>query len=87
MRRALSILLVLASCGAPQDTACDAVCSELVTTCDYAAFPSFASCQQGCGYWESEGVDVQAYLECVRDADCDTFALVECEHAYGPAAH
>jgi hypothetical protein len=81
----LALLLSIAGCAHEAST-CDQTCSELVTSCDYAAYPSFASCQQGCAYWEEQGVDVEGYLGCVEQAECNTFDIVECEHAYGPDA-
>ena len=84
MRRAAVCLLALCACAQePPPTACTTVCDELVDSCEYAAFPTMESCLQGCGYWETEGADVDAYLTCVQDAECNTFAIVECEHEHG----
>jgi hypothetical protein len=75
---------LLASCGGWQSGPCSDMCHELADRCDYAAYPSFSSCYDGCVYSQSErGADITAQNECVQAADCDTFAIVECEHANG----
>ncbi len=79
------VLLVLAACedeGGP-NSMCDDICDELVQSCDYAAFPSVESCEQGCAYSKSEGADIEGYLNCVEAAECNTFEIVGCERAYG----
>ena len=68
--------------GATSASPCGTMCSELVTNCQYAAFPSFDSCVQGCEFNESEGADVRGQRDCVDEAACNTFAILECEHAY-----
>lgn len=89
MRRALSILIVLAGLGCAEESAgtdatCQALCDVLVQDCAFAAYPSESSCAQGCAYNQEKGADVDALLECVNDADeCDPFAIAECEHAHG----
>ena len=62
---------------------CYKLCQELVQTCDYDAFPSFASCEEGCLYYEEEEVDIQSQLECITEAECDPFSVIECEHQHG----
>lgn len=62
---------------------CDDMCRELVQTCGYAAFPDLQSCIDGCTYNETQGADIEGQTQCVLDAACDTFLIVECEHAYG----
>lgn len=62
---------------------CQDLCTALVTDCGYGAFPDFESCLQGCAWDESEGADIAGELQCVEQAACDTFAIVECEHTYG----
>jgi hypothetical protein len=84
-RPALLGALLLGACN-PETRAegiCDDLCRELVQGCDYAAFPSLDSCRQGCAWNKEEGADIQAEYDCVTEASCDTFAIVECEHAYG----
>ena len=62
---------------------CYSLCQELVQTCDYSAFPSFSSCEEGCVYYQEEGVDVEGQLTCIQEAECDEFAVIECENEYG----
>ena len=79
-----AVLLVLTACtGSGVGATCEVLCRELVQTCDYQAFPSLASCMDGCDYAEAEGADIEGQLTCIQDAACDTFAVVECEHTYG----
>jgi hypothetical protein len=81
--RSLALLLLLAGCPATEESVCSDLCVELVTHCEYAAFPSIESCNQGCNYAASEGADVEGEAGCVLAAECDTFEIIECEHAYG----
>lgn len=69
----------------PNQETCEELCDQLVDTCQYAAFPDAGSCVQGCLYNASLGGDVEGQLDCVFFAQCDTFAIVECEHQHGPA--
>lgn len=66
---------------------CGDMCRNLVQDCGYAAFPSVESCFDGCLYAEERGADVDAQATCIAGATstdtCDTFAIVECEHAHG----
>lgn len=78
----LLILLTSACTEAVPPTACGQMCDELVSTCSYAAYPSMESCLQGCQFNETEGRDVAGQQECVAEAECNTFAIVECEHAF-----
>ncbi len=88
MRRTLALLLTLCACAQEEEGLhsqdCEDLCSELITACAYTAFPSTDSCLQGCSWNESEGAAIAAQLACVKDAACDTFLIVECEHEYGP---
>ena len=79
----LPLLAFLAGCRPAEQSVCQDLCIELVTTCAYAAYPSLDSCMQGCGYAASEGVDVEGEAECIFASECDTFAIIECEHEYG----
>lgn len=63
---------------------CEKLCRELVQNCEFAAYPEFGSCMEGCAYNETEGGDIAAQLTCVEAAACDQFAIVECENAHGP---
>ena len=68
------------------ETSCEALCSELVYSCDYAAYPSVDSCLQGCEYDASKGADVEAELECIQDAKCDPIETVSCARTFNPEA-
>ncbi len=67
----------------PSESACEDLCTELVDVCAYEAFPDRASCMQGCLYSSDVGADLDGQRECVLGAACDTFTIVECEHAFG----
>jgi hypothetical protein len=83
--RAAWILLAVAACSkkTPEAKACEDLCDELVVGCAYEAYPSIDSCMQGCLYELSLGADPIGQLPCILEADCDEFAVVECEHEYG----
>ena len=83
MRLLPLLLLVIAACKPSESSVCQDLCIELVTNCQYAAYPSLDSCIQGCTYNASEGADVDGEAQCITDAQCDTFAIVECEHQFG----
>jgi hypothetical protein len=76
-------LIALVGCNETEETVCDGLCRELVQSCSYAAYPSIESCRQGCEYASELGADITAEKECIIEAECDTFAIVECEHVYG----
>ena len=78
-------LFILAGCSTGSDTKspCYNLCQELVQTCDYAAYPTFSSCEEGCVYYQDEGVDVEAQLTCIQEAECNEFDVIECEHKHG----
>lgn len=76
------VALLAAGCSETVVTSCQSMCRELVNNCQYAAYPTFDSCMQGCGFNEEQGADVSGQETCIADAQCDTFAIVECEHAY-----
>lgn len=80
--RWISLSLLFFACKPDAaDGPCADLCANLVTHCGYEAFPDYDSCLQGCTYDEEQGKDVDAELACVEAADCDTFAILECEHA------
>lgn len=79
------LLPLLLSCEPEVEVACETLCDELVKTCEYSAFPEYDSCLSGCLFDEENGSRTEPFLECVLDADCDTFAVVECQNAYGSA--
>ena len=83
-------MITLAACstsGTGEKSPCDDMCNELLGTCDYAAFPDKMSCMEGCLYAEENNADIESQKECVLDAACDTFAIIECEHTYGVEAN
>jgi hypothetical protein len=59
------------------------LCQELVQTCDYSAYPTFSSCEEGCLYYQDEGADIEAQLTCIQESECNEFDVIECEHAHG----
>jgi len=83
MRYAIAAILVFACAGQRELSHCEEMCTELVSNCEVAAFPNQDSCVQGCTYNADQGADVEDQLECILDADCDAFDIVECEHEYG----
>ena len=85
MTRALVLLSLLAAgCSTYESGPCDDLCTELSSECGYAAFPTFGSCYQGCEYAEAEeGADIVGHVGCVQAAECNTFDILECEHAFG----
>ncbi len=77
-------LAVLLACGGDSEqSVCHDLCTELTGTCDYDAFPDINSCMQGCEWNAEQGADIAGQTACVKGAACDTFAILECEHAYG----
>lgn len=79
------LVLWLIGCDTDEETVCQTLCRELVTECGYGAYPTFESCQQGCGFQQGQGADVEGESACILKASCDTFAILECEHRFGPA--
>jgi hypothetical protein len=84
----LLLMLPLTACekessAADASQTCNDLCDELVTNCEYGAYPRYDSCLQGCSWYEEQGADVLGELHCIQDAACDTFLIVECEHEYG----
>ena len=76
--------LFFLGCEAEAEVPCETLCDELVKTCEYKAFPEYDSCVSGCLYDEEAGGQSEALRDCVLDAACDTFAVVECENDFGP---
>lgn len=83
VRTPLLALWWVAACGPSESSICTDLCTELTGTCNYPAFPDMTSCMQGCEYNAQQGADIVGQTACVQAAGCDTFAIVECEHAYG----
>lgn len=66
------------------DSPCEELCLELVNQCDFAAYPDYTSCLEGCVYNETEkNQQTEDMLECVVGASCNEFEIMECEHQYG----
>jgi len=38
---------------------------------------------QGCADELANGADIFQQEECILDADCDTFAIIECQNSFG----
>lgn len=80
----LTLLLSLLGCaGSEAKEICDGICDELVMECGYEAYPTYESCLQGCLYKEEQGAKMDRAFQCVQKAECDTFEIIECEHAEG----
>jgi hypothetical protein len=79
----LGLLLVACKSGGGANTVCDDLCDQLVNTCQIPAYPTSESCVAGCLYNAEQGGDVLSELACIEQAQCDEFAIVECEHQYG----
>lgn len=73
-------LLGLVGCETAEKTNCDYLCEELVYSCAIDAYPDYDSCIQGCLYDTEQGNMPAGKLDCISDAQCDTFALIECEN-------
>jgi hypothetical protein len=77
------LLLLVVGCQPEEVTTCEALCDHMVNECEYDAYPSMDSCEQGCAYSQSEGADVDKEQQCIAKANCDTFGILECEHKFG----
>ena len=75
--------LVSACVGPPPKAVCDATCDKLVLECGFAAFPSHQSCVEGCLIDAKLGAPVHTLEDCVSDAECDPFTVLECTRAFG----
>lgn len=82
----MMLLIAFLGCTPEPATTCHQMCMEFVETCEYAAYPDVASCEQGCEYENKQGGDVDGEWDCVSQAECDQFALVECENKFGSSA-
>jgi hypothetical protein len=81
------IMFLLLACGAAAEKeTCELLCDDVYQTCEYGAYPSYESCLQGCAYQQEEGADTRGLQKCIANAECDTFAILECEHKFGPDA-
>ncbi len=79
----MTLLLLWLGCDSQtaNEKACDDICQELSVNCGYEAYPDFGSCQQGCLFEADKGEDMQAELSCLQEAECDTFAVIDCENS------
>jgi hypothetical protein len=76
--------MLLSGCGGDSSAnACVNLCDELMGACQYSAFPDRDSCLSGCSYSAELGSDIPGQHDCVEAAECNTFAVLECEHAFG----
>lgn len=83
LRLRVAAVALMVACGPDEDAVCDDLCTHLVAECGYEAFPDLSSCMEGCAYEEAEGADLEDAAECMLDADCDTFEIIQCEQAHG----
>lgn len=84
MRRPLLLVLFLGGCKQdPVVQACEDMCDTLVKSCQYDAYPTVESCLTGCAYDADQGGDVEQEAECIVNAGCDVFQIVECQHRFG----
>lgn len=75
---------MLSGCTAQeQEETCDTICDELVLSCEYEAYPTRESCLQCCLYKTQQGAKMERAESCILNAECDTFEIIECEHAEG----
>lgn len=85
---ALAMLATSVACvGTGEQSDCSKMCDTLMRDCTYEAYPTTESCLQGCQYNADNGGDVAGQKACLDEAtaddSCDTFAVIECENAYG----
>jgi hypothetical protein len=83
MRIGLLSLVMMMGCAEPEYKACKSLCTELVRGCQLQAFPTTDSCMLGCADEAANGADVLAQEPCVLEAECDTFAILECQNEFG----
>jgi hypothetical protein len=77
------LVLALGACSAPERAACQSMCEQLVSSCGVSAFPSAASCEEGCRYEGGEGAELGAMEICLHEAQCDLFEIVACGRSHG----
>lgn len=79
----VAVLMTACVGDAATEGPCSDLCGELVGECGFTAFPDMGSCLDGCAFDASEGQDVIGQAICVGNAECDTFAVLECENQFG----
>ncbi len=83
LKVSLFLIPLFAGCAAGEYSACDDMCTELIRSCGYDAFPSTDSCMTGCAFEAERGADVDGQADCILEAECDTIAIIECQNTYG----
>lgn len=79
-------IVLLSACGGDEASGvCEKACDILVVDCAYSAYPTMDSCMQGCEWRAKQGASMQDDLACIEEAQCDTFAIIECQHAWDAA--
>ncbi len=63
--------------------ACVSLCDELVEACSYNAYPTTESCMAGCADQVEDEAELFELEACILDAECDTFAIIECQNHFG----
>ena len=88
MRPIVWVLGLALGCAEPvaddEYEACVSLCDELVQSCSYDAYPTTESCMAGCADEVNEGANVFDLEACILDAECNTFAIIECQNHFGP---
>ncbi|MFT7519592.1 MAG: hypothetical protein ACI9MC_001734 [Kiritimatiellia bacterium] len=76
---------MMLACGSSEETktACGELCAELVEGCESGAYPDMDSCMNGCALEAEQGANVPEYSTCVEQAECDQFAIVDCQDQHG----
>jgi hypothetical protein len=81
------VLGLVFGCAEPVEddeyAACVSLCDELVETCSYSAYPTTESCMAGCAEQVEDEVELFELEACILDAECDTFAIIECQNQFG----
>lgn len=80
-------VFIAVGCAEPEPESlgdCTDTCRVVVDDCALPSWPDRQSCVDACVAGAASGADVESQKLCVELAECDLFALVECEHAFGP---
>jgi hypothetical protein len=87
MKLGLLVLSLALGCTEPvaddEYEACVSLCDELVRTCSYDAYPTTESCMAGCADQVNAEAELFELEACILDAECDTFAIIECQNHHG----
>ena len=80
----LLICAFLQACAVPPpEQSCEDACQDLFMECGFEAFPDRSSCTMGCMYEAEQGAQIATLQECVKEADCNIFSVIECQNAFG----